>query len=73
MDRDFIKDDQKFEAGAESENENSQESQSNNNEEASRVLGEIIKDFQRNTSQVRKQIFEDELNHDRHKHDCWVL
>ena len=63
MDRDFIKD----EGGTESENDNSQENQSDNNEEASRMLGEIIKDFQRNTSQVPKQIFEDELNHDRCK------
>ena len=69
MDRDFIKD----EGGTESENDNSQENQSDNNEEASRMLGEIIKDFQRNTSQVCKQIFEDEVNHDRYKHDCWVL
>jgi len=51
MDRDFIKDDKKDEGGTESGSDNSQENQSDNNEEASRMLGEIIKDFQRNTSQ----------------------
>ena len=52
MDRDFIKDEKIDEAGTESESENSQESQSANDEEASRMLGEIINDFQRNTSHV---------------------
>ena len=61
MDRDFINDDITDEAGTESEN--SQENQSANNTEsesensqesqsAQKMLGEIINDLQRNTSQV---------------------
>ena len=65
MDRDFIKYDKKDKAGTESESENSQEGQSANDTESeseysqesqsakkSRMLGEIINDLQRNTSQV---------------------
>ena len=49
--------DKNEEAGTESESENSQESQSSNDTECesakkSRMLGEIINDLQRNTSQV---------------------
>ena len=57
LDRDFIKNDG---AGTESESGNSHESQSSNDTECesakkSRMLGEIINDLQRNTSQVSTQ------------------